>query len=142
MRVPRALMLMCAIVDRWDLHFIGKTVHRDNLRLAFARVLNYINKMYYVYILSNRWKTVYNTGMTNDIRCRVFKHKTGKYPRAFTKLYNCHHLMYYEERRTLHDAFQREQVVKRLRHGYKQQLIQRMNPSFIDLAANWYDDPA
>ena len=94
--------------------------------------------MYYVYILSNRWHTVFYTGLTNDIRRRTFEHKTKVYRTAFTRRYNCDHLLYYEKRDSLDDAIHREQELKRLHRPYKMQLIMRDNPKLIDLAAEWF----
>ena len=34
-------------------------------------------KTYYVYITSNRHRTVFYTGMTNDLARRIGEHKTG-----------------------------------------------------------------
>lgn len=93
--------------------------------------------MYYVYILSNKWRTVFYTGLTNDIRRRVLEHKTKKYRRSFTAMYNCCELMYYEERETLRGAIRRERDVKKLDRVYKKQLIFKMNPKMEDLARDW-----
>jgi len=94
--------------------------------------------MYYVYILSNRWHTVLYTGLTNDIRRRIKEHKSKVYKRSFTRKYNCDQLLYYEERDSLKDAIHREQEIKRLDRVYKKQLINAKNPTWKDLAADWY----
>jgi putative endonuclease len=93
--------------------------------------------MYYVYILSNRWRTVFYTGLTNDIQRRMFQHKTKFFPKAFTAMYNCDNLLYYEVRTDFKDASMREQEIKRLRREYKMQLITGINPNLIDLARDW-----
>jgi putative endonuclease len=49
----------------------------------------------YVYIMSNKIKTVFYIGVTSDIHQRVYDHKNGN-GSVFTKKYNCHDLVYYE----------------------------------------------
>ena len=49
----------------------------------------------YVYILTTKNKTVLYTGVTNDIKRRVFEHKSELYE-GFTKKYHVHKLIYYE----------------------------------------------
>ncbi|MEI9921536.1 MAG: GIY-YIG nuclease family protein [Bacteroidota bacterium] len=93
--------------------------------------------MYYVYILSNRWHSVFYTGFTNDIQRRIFEHKTKVFKDAFTRRFNVDRLMYYEMRDTYKDAIAREQEVKHLRREYKMQLIRRMNPGMVDLSIRW-----
>ncbi len=44
-------------------------------------------KQYWVYMMTNRNKTVIYTGVTNDLKRRVQKHKDKK-GCAFTKKYN------------------------------------------------------
>jgi len=44
-------------------------------------------KQFYVYIMTNKANTVLYTGMTNDIRKRVYEHKQ-KLVEGFTKKYN------------------------------------------------------
>jgi putative endonuclease len=94
--------------------------------------------MYYVYILSNQWHTVFYTGMTNDIRRRLFEHKNKLFRHAFTRRFNCNQLLYYERRNSFDDAIRREQDVKRLDRPYKMQLIKTINPKMVDLAADWF----
>ncbi|MEP1151449.1 MAG: GIY-YIG nuclease family protein [Balneola sp.] len=52
-------------------------------------------KTYYMYLLSNISKMIY-IGVTNNLERRVFEHKS-KQRDGFTKKYNLHQLVYYEE---------------------------------------------
>ena len=51
--------------------------------------------LYYVYILTTRNNTVLYMGVTNDLKRRVFEHKSELYE-GFTKKYHVHKLIYYE----------------------------------------------
>ena len=53
-----------------------------------------MNRQYYVYIMTNKNNTVLYTGVTNDLRRRVYEHK-GKLIDGFTKRYNINKLVYY-----------------------------------------------
>jgi putative endonuclease len=61
---------------------------------------------YYVYILSNKSKTIY-TGVTNDLRRRLFEHK-NKTVKGFTSKYNINKLVYFEESIDIKAAIARE----------------------------------
>ena len=54
-----------------------------------------MNNNYYVYILTNKYKTVFYTGVTNDLYRRTFEHKT-KLSDGFSEKYNADCLVYYE----------------------------------------------
>lgn len=95
-------------------------------------------KIYYTYIMSNRWKTVLYVGMTDDIRRRTHQHKT-KFRKSFTQRYNCDRLVYYVEHITWLEAVKRERYIKRhLSREMKEGLINSMNPEWKDLSEGWY----
>ena len=56
----------------------------------------YLEKWYYVYIMANRSKTLY-TGVTGNIRQRVYEHKTGTFKGSFTSRYKIDRLVYFEK---------------------------------------------
>lgn len=58
---------------------------------------------YYVYIATNKWNTVFYTGVTNDINRRMFEHRE-KLIRGFTKKYNICKLIYVETLSTPHGS--------------------------------------
>ena len=47
---------------------------------------------YYVYILTNKAKTVLYTGVTNNLKTRLQQHKDSLNPNSFTAKYNVHYL--------------------------------------------------
>ena len=89
-------------------------------------------KKYYVYIVANSIGSVYYTGVTNNIKRRIKEHKERLFP-GFTKKYNCHKLLYFEEYSDIEQAIEREKKVKKLSRLNKDKLINRMNPERVDL---------
>ena len=67
-------------------------------------------KSYYVYIMTNKSKTLY-VGMTNNLERRVYEHK-NKLIEGFTKKYNINKLVYYETFDNVNDAIRREKQIK------------------------------
>ncbi len=94
-------------------------------------------KQYYVYIMTNHSGTLY-TGMTNDLRRRVWQHKQ-KLVAGFTKRYNITRLVYYEESADVKAAIAREKQIKGWLRKKKIALIESTNPGWKDLSAGWYD---
>ena len=94
--------------------------------------------IYYVYILTNERYTVLYTGVTNNLENRIFLHKV-KYNKGFTSKYNCTMLIYYEEFYDPEEAIHREKQLKKYPRAWKRDLINKMNPEWKDLSAEWYD---
>ena len=89
----------------------------------------------YVYILTNRSGTLY-TGVTNNLQARVRSHKRGE--SEFTSRYKIDRLMYYEELDGPLAAIAREKQIKAWTRKKRIDLINSMNPKWIDLAADWF----
>ncbi len=87
---------------------------------------------YYVYIMNSRSGTIY-TGITNDLRLRVYQHE-HKLVKGFTQQYNVVRLAYFEETTDINAAIAREKEIKGWRRSKKFELIQSMNPQWKDLA--------
>ena len=90
------------------------------------------SRHYYVYIMSNRSKTIY-TGVTNNLERRVYQHKS-KQIQGFTAKYNLTRLVYYEETANVISAISREKTIKDWLRAKKIALIESVNPSWNDLA--------
>jgi putative endonuclease len=90
-------------------------------------------------MMTNRWKTVLYTGVTYSLEKRVWQHKNGAVP-GFTKKYNCHFLVYFEEYDEITQAIAREKQIKNWPRAKKDALVATMNPEWKDLAADWYTD--
>ncbi len=87
---------------------------------------------YWVYIMANAYKYVLYIGVTNDLARRYQEHKNGMLE-GFTKKYNCHYLVYYEEYQMVNDAIAREKQLKKWSREKKYTLIRRLNPRMEDL---------
>jgi len=69
---------------------------------------------YFVYILTNISKTVFYTGVTNDLQRRLYEHKNTPNSKAFTSKYNCFYLIYFERFQYIEHAIELEKRIKRL----------------------------
>jgi len=92
---------------------------------------------YHVYIITNKSGTLY-TGITNDIKKRVYEHKNKLIP-GFTEKYNISRLIYFETFGDVYSAISREKTIKGWLRKKKIELIQKTNPDWKDLAEDWYD---
>ena len=99
--------------------------------------MHFIEKWYYVYIMTNRSKTLY-IGITSKLRLQVFQHKTKTF-KGFTSNYRIDRLVYWEQFKNVNAAIAREKQLKGWRRK-KIQLIVSMNPTWSDLAAEWYPE--
>jgi putative endonuclease len=92
---------------------------------------------YYVYIMTNATGTLY-TGVTNDLRRRVYEHKYGL-NEGFTKRYHITRLAYFEVVGDVQTALAREKQIKKWRRSKKIALIKATNPTWRDLSEDWYE---
>ena len=86
----------------------------------------------YTYILTNKIKTVLYIGVTSNLYTRIYDHKYD-YGSTFTKKYNCKFLVYFEFFPTIEEAIAREKRLKKYPRKWKDNLINEMNPDWIDL---------
>jgi putative endonuclease len=85
-----------------------------------------------VYIVTNKKNGVLYIGVTNNIARRIWEHKSGDI-KGFTKRYNLDKLVWYETHENIADAIAREKQLKKWEREWKIDLIEKMNPSWIDL---------
>jgi putative endonuclease len=88
---------------------------------------------YYIYILTNKAKTVLYIGVTNNLRLRLSQHKDKLNSNSFTAKYNVHHLLYYEKYTWIQEAIAREKEIKGWRREKKINLIKIINPELAFL---------
>jgi putative endonuclease len=91
---------------------------------------------YSVYMIASKSRVLY-MGMTNDLHRRVFEHKNDAIE-GFTRQYKCHRLVYYESFDDVNKAIDREKQLKRWNRTKKEWLIAQRNPTWKDLAGEWY----
>lgn len=91
-----------------------------------------MEKQYYIYIMTNKNNTVLYTGVTNDLKRRVYEHKE-KLIEGFTKKYNVTKLVYYETYGDAENAIVREKQMKGGSRTKKVELIKGTNPCWKDL---------
>ncbi|MFQ6091584.1 MAG: GIY-YIG nuclease family protein [bacterium] len=89
-------------------------------------------KKYYVYMMTNKYNNVLYMGITNDLIRRVYEHKNGSIG-GFTKKYNCHKLVWFQETSDVTSAITQEKKMKKLRREYKENVINELNPEWKDL---------
>ncbi|MFQ5799118.1 MAG: GIY-YIG nuclease family protein [Bacteroidota bacterium] len=94
-------------------------------------------RRYYVYVMSNRSRTLY-TGVTNNLLRRVDEHKRKLVP-GFTRKYNIIRLVYYEATTDIGVAIAREKQIKGWLRAKKIALIESLNPKWEDLSVEWYE---
>jgi putative endonuclease len=85
------------------------------------------------YILTNRFNNVYYIGVTSELYNRITDHKQKLYPKSFTAKYNCNKLVWFQVFLTIEEAIHREKQMKKWKRQWKIDLIERMNPNWLDL---------
>ena len=91
-----------------------------------------MEKVGYVYILSNKVNTVLYVGVTSNLIKRVWEHKNKVVP-GFTAKYNVDKLVYYETSESIVSAIEREKQIKGGSRKKKMELISSNNPQWKDL---------
>jgi putative endonuclease len=91
-----------------------------------------MTKQYCVYILTNHRHTVLYTGVTSNLKARVYQHRE-KLVAGFTKRYNVDKLVFYEVMDDAYAAISREKQIKAGSRQKKIDLINRMNSEWRDL---------
>ena len=95
---------------------------------------------FYVYILASQRNGTLYIGLTNDIERRIAEHKNKIY-QGFTAKYNVNMLVYFEEHDTYDEAYNRERQMKKWKRIWKLNLIEKENPDWKDLSADWFNSP-
>lgn len=86
---------------------------------------------YFVYILTNKNRTVLYTGVTNNLKQRLYYHKDSPpFSKSFTAKYKCFYLIYFELFQEIETAIKREKQIKGYRREKKEGLISRFNATW------------
>ena len=89
-----------------------------------------------VYILASRRNGTLYIGSTDDLSKRTWEHREGVRA-GFTKKYGVHLLVWHQAFDTREGAFRRERQMKKWNRAWKLELIERSNPGWRDLYADW-----
>jgi len=90
-----------------------------------------------VYLMASRRNGTIYVGATSDLAQRVWQHKNNEFG-GFTARYQVHLLVYCEQHVTMIEAIMREKQIKAWDRSWKLELIEKDNPQWEDLAADWY----
>ncbi len=87
---------------------------------------------YYVYIITNKYRSTYYIGVTNNLRERLKQHKENSTTetKTFASKYNLEFLVFYEKYTWIEEAIAREKELKKWRREKKLELIRNSNPKF------------
>ena len=107
---------------------------RDEHSLRMIKLI--IGKESYVYIMTNKSRTLY-TGVTNNLMRRADEQKKKLVP-GFTSKYNIQFLVYYETTLNIQTAIEREKQIKGGLRAKKIALITSMNSEWKDLSEEWF----
>ncbi|HNN31961.1 MAG TPA: GIY-YIG nuclease family protein [Chitinophagaceae bacterium] len=91
---------------------------------------------YYVYILTNKNKTVLYIGVTNNLSARLNQHING-IGNIFTSKYKAYFLIYLEHYDFIDQAIAREKQLKGWDRSKKEELIKTKNPEWTFLNNDW-----
>jgi predicted GIY-YIG superfamily endonuclease len=94
----------------------------------------------YVYMMTNKNRTVLYVGVTNDIARRLHERRSGK-GSGFTARYNLCHLVFVEGHDSVDEAIAREKQIKGWSRRRKNDLVQSVNPNWRDLSDSLTEDP-
>jgi putative endonuclease len=92
-----------------------------------------MEKMGFVYILASKKNGTLYTGVTSDLKLRIWKHKMGLYQKSFTAKYKVNLLVYYKVFPAIMYAIEEEKRIKGGSRKRKIDLIEKENPEWNDL---------
>jgi putative endonuclease len=96
-------------------------------------------KTFYVYILASKKNGTLYTGLTGNLVRRTIEHKTNN-KKGFTQKYGVKLLVYYETSEYVLNAINREKQIKKWSRKKKIELIESMNPEWLDLSIDMIDE--
>ncbi len=94
-------------------------------------------KNYFVYIAVNSHNNVMYVGVTNNLERRMYEHKEGLVE-GFTRRYNIHKLVYFEQTTDINSAISREKEIKKWRREKKNLLIESVNDKWEEIFSDGF----
>ena len=92
-----------------------------------------MEKFGYIYIMTNKNKTILYIGVTNNLVRRMYEHKNHLIKNSFSDRYNLEYCIYYEEFPYFEMAIAREKELKKWNRQKKEALINKKNVEWKEL---------
>ncbi|MEX0344657.1 MAG: GIY-YIG nuclease family protein [Rhizobiaceae bacterium] len=86
----------------------------------------------FVYMMADKPRGVIYIGVTSDLRDRIWEHR-NEIHKGFTSKYNAKLLVWFEQHPNIVLAIRREKSLKRYPREWKVNLIEGLNPTWMDL---------
>jgi putative endonuclease len=94
---------------------------------------------FWIYVVTNRNHSVLYIGVTNSLSRRTWEHRQGT-GANFPAACRCYKVIYYEHYSDVREALDRETQLKKWSRQKKIALIERLNPSWLDLGSDVLED--
>lgn len=109
---------------------LGKKIELQQFNFYLQKMKPLGTHNYFVYITTNKNKTVLYVGVTNHLFTRLIQHQENAQPvthKSFAGKYNAYYLLYYEHFGSIEHAIEREKEIKGWRRSKKETLMNTMN---------------
>lgn len=93
-------------------------------------------KQAFVYILASKKNGALYTGVTSNLERRMYQHKHHLLE-GFTSKYDVTRLVWFVQGDDIASAISLEKKIKNRNRKWKIHLIEKTNPDWVDLAADW-----
>lgn len=93
-----------------------------------------------VYIMASQRNGTLYLGVTGNLIQRAQQHREGL-SAGFARLYECKALVWFEQHQEMSTAIAREKEIKKWRRDWKLALIEKSNPQWRDLYADFINPP-
>ena len=140
----RMVLSECVDCMHWiAASFASLFLRNDNIKIGrlyglifYLRLMSWTKKAYCTYLLANRKNGTVYVGVSGNLSKRMLEHKNGT-NEGFTKKYGLKKLVYLESFEVVENAIKREKQLKAGKRSTKIQLIEKDNPNWDDLSADW-----
>lgn len=87
--------------------------------------------------MTNVYHSVLYTGVTSNLKSRMWQHKNNHYPKSFSSIYKCHKLVYSMFFPHIEEVIAEEKRIKGGSRQMKIDLINHLNIQWLDLSQNF-----